>query len=962
MRTRVRRRREELPPRTRSSAERTDDGAAHQERTTQDPNERMARAQALGHHPRRFAVGSATETSRSTENDLVAAALARAPRLAQVQRANGGESDSEDEAVPTQAEIDRGVLNAARNRDAPAIVQAQRQMLVGRLSGAARHGLRRFEGGALAAGRQGVQAAQPPGAAADHLRDVKAAEAEIAGASMQRVLSTKAGQMAQNLADQARNRLRAAVDAAYDNAGRRRRGTVLGFGGRAETDPEMEARVRAEGHAAAARRGELLLPLLRRRLDQDLGANADALRDELGQGVEAQAQNLVDIEVGDRANAQNEVAAAIQAPVQTYSRKLEADLRNYLENKVGAGGARFWRSAELRAFRARMKSAGRATARQEATQELPLALPPAMAHMPATQRYALLRAKQKIHKAAKDPVNEALREMADRGTRQLLPAGVTELEAAASTAAWGVLRRDVANVQDPRQGAAARARATSALKAFYTGLWQRKRQEARTWKNGIIKNVDLGTRDNLQQQEEQAVNQKVQQSHVGRDTIRTVLAGETPGKALSLFGHMLDTVVPNSGDSISLDIELRIPIPQTPAFILLGIKGQANRGRKGSVNAAPDQVGSDDWLEVRGDFTIGGGVEFVGLRADAALDFFARAGADGTADTTKALSYGIYRFAAGKSEKLARFWAGQKIDGISHVEQAETWAAMVEEQAFEDAGTFVDLGVVGRLRGQANLGAVSGSAQLGGGTFRRYNRAAITDAGEAVGGAVANRVDADRRRRAIQAKKLHVLTGKATVKAGILGQDVTFTITANAVIGGPWEVQISASVPLPSGPGTAGLTGGIVEGSLNGLHAIKGLVKRASDGESSAGKESGSVIDALGQIVRGIPQLDNALLEATAKAWTVDKAPLEQGAIGEAGKAGTKAGLSLGTQGKLNLIFGRVPNPAAARELDRWVIRGELSDVQQVKASIGVASFNLQRGRALLSLGWQLGQWKYTVL
>lgn len=113
---------------------------------------------------------------------------------------------------------------------------------------------------------------------------------------------------------------------------------------------------------------------------------------------------------------------------------------------------------------------------------------------------------------------------------------------------------------------------------------------------------------------------------------------------------------------------------------------------------------------------------------------------------------------------MAKWWAARgKTSGISKAEQAEIWAAMVEEQVFAGGGV-VDTGLGLRGRGEANLGLVGFGASMGLSAFTRYNQEII---GDISGKSPENKKEAKKRRKAIRGQGFGAIAGSLSAEASL---------------------------------------------------------------------------------------------------------------------------------------------------------------------------------------------------
>lgn len=704
-------------------------------------------------------------------------------------------------------------------------------------------------------------------------------------------------------------------------------------------------------------------------------------------------------EVAVRAIKDPLVQGVVDEPLQLWKEKLCVDLTKYLEKKVGALGVGFTRSDKVKSFNKKLKEASHEQISKQATEQL-------SAHFesqepgdaPATQKYNEMKRKQSVRKIQKSrqvkkqaagKVNEVLTQMTNRGVTEVLPKFEKMLKQAATTAAWSVLRtisNDVDEKAINQKKVEAGKRVKKKLKSFYKEVLQQAKNSGDVWSHKTIKGDKSGDEAQaakLQQSEVANVKAKVEQSDIASGVVNTTLAAASPDKSVGAIGKLLDTLVPNPGDSVFLNLTLKIPVYSAGAqvYVLIQLKGQAHRGRKGAVNAAPDIVANDTWLEVRGDIIVGGGVQILGLSADVALNFFARVGAKDTAKTMKAFSLALYKLMGEKNKKLAACWAnGGKVDGMTKKGMAETWVAMAEEQAFDKGDATVDLGVLARLKGQATLSKNKGAAlsiKAGGGLFWRLNKG-VLDKQKAAKEAKASESSSEysdetikkiaEARAAGKSKKVIFIKVAVATKAG------TFAASLAIVKGGPWDLKLSATVPLPSGDAAGAEAVRIAEGITNTFRALyRGGVAHMKE-ESSSAKKSGTLADILGQLPGIATGLGAKLTEAAKEVGKRDKARWQQGNLkrslrGKQVDDAKKAQMGiLGFKHKCKLTINGGYQAAAAVDgaapkiLDGLVIRGEFVSLQGIEVAFPLGTVKVAKGRSLFSVGWQKGTWEYTVL
>lgn len=241
--------------------------------------------------------------------------------------------------------------------------------------------------------------------------------------------------------------------------------------------------------------------------------------------------------------------------------------------------------------------------------------------------------------------------------------------------------------------------------------------------------------------------------------VKAAIESDTIGNGWKVIAGIIDTAVPNIGGKAKLDLQLKIPV-QAGIFITFQFVGEAERESylKKDKSAPLNRHGKHpkklmELLKARVEFTtgVGGGIQGV-FEAAGQFGGFMEAQANTSHQVTQLLSYAMYRKMndyRGLAPLAARIWGQggktRRIDkttgratGTNYTrgEEAELWAAMVEEQAMTDKHAYADIGLLGKAKAVGNLGVGKGEleAKLGGGTrYSGYMFGAGTGAGDTKG-------------------------------------------------------------------------------------------------------------------------------------------------------------------------------------------------------------------------------------
>lgn len=655
----------------------------------------------------------------------------------------------------------------------------------------------------------------------------------------------------------------------------------------------------------------------------------------------------------DHEPALDEMAAAALAAELAPARERVAA---YLRKGLGVGGAGFTRSSQVRAFRARMKTA----AREQAARDIDQALPPATGQRTATQDYMAVAAREKAYAPAKESVDHALADKAEQWLAANWDAAAMadDARAAVKDAAWPTLAEGPGSAK--RQAAAAKA-ARGAAKTALAPVAEAKLQAAQDWKNRIVKPEDSGAAEVEAERKQywlsRTVADRASSEHVGQRALQTAIEANTTDAALGKVGQFLDQMLPQPGDSASLSIELKIPIPDSPAYVTLKLEGKAGRGTTGFSTSGVTTLGDPKRLEVMARFSVGVGAETFGLKGDLSVGFFVRAGANaGTAATMKSLSYGAYRSAAALNDAFGNWWAGSgKGSELSAVERAERWAAMVEEQVFAaDDSAFADIGGTVGASGKANAGFATLGASASGDMFRRYDKAGLAASIGDDRFALAlgqGRQAAEDRRRAAAGRTVGSIGFSLTAEAAIAGQKVAFGASFSAEKAGGddntfaknWGVELTAA--LGFAPGTMSeveqIAGGFVSGILSTMQNV---------GQAAQKQKAGSaVLDSTAEFARLLNAgMKNELTNGLGKLWEVDGSQLGN-VVGDSTSAIDKAaGLATSSSLQAAVIFGMAGG--------KGVFRIEVRDTKSMSINIGGGvnvgvTVQADRSKRLLALG-----------
>lgn len=679
--------------------------------------------------------------------------------------------------------------------------------------------------------------------------DVRLHEGELAeqAVALGPTLKAKAETLAQVEADKHQEALKTAASAAVTT--------------QTDTSPKAQKRGLKAAANAAAKKRKALYKSSRTTLGETIANDANTLIEGLSAGAKEKARTKAAEEMEARSDLNATVVAATDPAVEKAIKEIKASTTKYLAHKLGASGARWWRSKEVRAFRGQMKGAARDQGNHDVGEELNR-----QTDLGAMRKkYVAMDAKRRVYKKAKGSVETGVTKIASEAAGKITDnsTAATKLAADATGAAWGRLR---VNEQDVKGAKKAADKAVSGAKK---GVEKSVEAKAKAWKNRVLEKAGSdtgtgtsqgtspGTAPSTDKEEMKGkVKEQTAGDKVGKKAVKDSIKATTIDKGLGKVGHLIDVAAPNSGDEVSLDVELHLPVPNSPAFIVIGFSGGAARDVESMA------------LEVEAELRFGAGVEFVLGEGSATFGLFQRAGAATAAQTMTVFSYGAYRrLASGPAKKLASLWGGSgKGTDLKGAERSERWAAMVEEEIFaKDGDAFAEVG----KSLNAGVGSTAAAHKLGVGTeigarvekLRRFDRESLTaakylemidDGQNGISYAVKDFSGDDkakkRRRKAKRIAKSKNITLEGSIEREVLGR--TVSLAGEFSFEDPENLEISVEASLPVGATEdAGMlekiAGGVGVGALALMQILNGKREQRENSTSRNARHGGRGLQAL---------------------------------------------------------------------------------------------------------------------
>lgn len=455
--------------------------------------------------------------------------------------------------------------------------------------------------------------------------------------------------------------------------------------------------------------------------------NNDQKKKDLVAAATAKAKGSVDQKAESEADKRNKADAtiedAVKDPIKAANDEINAATLLYLEKGLGAYGTGWFRSAEFKKFHASMKDHAR-TSGQNSTQAAIKDQRNGGNKQGAEFEYQTMQAQLQTHAAAKGELRGVMKDFAAEllGQAQGLYKVTDELHKPATTSAWAALR---ANPADDKNKAAAKKAAATAVKTAKPAIETAFHDKATKLKNDYVKVKGADGKEDEQggKAKTDELNSNKVETHFGaggkgeefgKKMITKAMEAPSASKGLELVGKLIDAAAPQVGDSAELEIELKIPCTHG-AFAYFTVKGEAARAKN---------------MELGLTIGFGAGWEAVGISARGGFLVFLKSSAADTVTAMQLIHYGAFRNLTHVSDDMANFWAGAKDSKktgkgdqqVGKNEQAELWAAMMEERTFgKDKDAYVEVG--GGIAGKAKLNAGVGLGVEGSlTTARRWDR------------------------------------------------------------------------------------------------------------------------------------------------------------------------------------------------------------------------------------------------
>jgi len=628
-----------------------------------------------------------------------------------------------------------------------------------------------------------------------------------------------------------------------------------------------------------------------------------------------------------------------------YKDKLFEPIKQEVVSKLGVGRGAWRRSKELNEFRQKMKDAAREQARSDIDNQLDSnALTSGKGDM--GKAYYGMMAKTEAYSLSKESVDETMTRKAEEIVKKVLPSRPTrkELRDAAKTASYGVARKSPAEAKKIRESAVAGAK-TKASEIFKV-----KQKEAVNEARIITKgDKESSTGPDIQKQNELSgkVKDQVKKDDIGGRAIKQAVEADSLNSGLGKIGKIIDVSTPNNGDSSGFEFELKIPVSHG-AYVLFGLSGEAER--------------DDGELTVSSEITFGAGFTTFGLDANFRVGLFLEGQGNDSANVMNLISYGLYRQMRIVAPAAADyFWGQGGKSGMKATEEAELWAAMIEDQDMK-GDNYVDVGLTTKLQGEVNAKVAKASGEIGYKKLNRFDKQRIEEMNGGQSGASTDRAKLLEKANALtKGQSRHVLELGAEVTVKLGGNDVTFSFEGSAVREGGIlrEIELKASGSIPfqfgeEGADWAKITSKLVTPATGVLKNLVGAIQnkwgsKKKPDNSLGAKSGGALLDIGTDSLFLTPQFEEIgagfaeklqgeeTINDTVRGWLTGDSSASP--IETANKIATSSSLVLSLSFSKEWDKNNVPK--------EWEIAFEVSQNKKLEVDAEIAKISVEKSKRL---------------
>ncbi len=670
----------------------------------------------------------------------------------------------------------------------------------------------------------------------------------------------------------------------------------------------------------------------------------------LDSNVKAEDAGKADIQQRHQLNDQLVNDADIQT---VYTNKLYEPIKQAVLMKLGVGRRGWRRSKELNQFRQKMKDAAREQARADIDNQIDTHALTASKGNVGKQYFGMI-AKTNSYDLAKGSVDTVMEKEAEKVVNQVIPAAdiKSKLKRAAKTSAYGVARQDDTASKKIRAAAlsGANTKAIEVLKAKQTLAVN----EARKITKGDKQTPSSGP--NVEKQTALASNVKdqVTQDDIAGQSIKQAVEAPSLNSGFTKIARIIDLAVPSPGDSSSFEFELKIPV-YSGSYVLFGLGGEAGK--------------EQNELTISSEITFGAGFETFGLDANFRMGLFLESQGKDSTSALNLVSYGLYREMRNISTNAADyFWGhqGKKKSGMESVEEAELWAAMIEQQDMKE-DNYVDVGLITKLQAQANAGVAEMGGSLGYKRLSRYDKKTIERLNS---GGFGDTTDTDKLKEKAQAigkgSSVRVLEASAEAAIKLAGHTLKFELegSGTTINGKLRELNIAAKGSIPFSYGgdaaewaqlAAKVAAPIAGSAKNVFGMLSNSLKETSEGNTNA---IGNMVDLGTDMMIATPNFDEAgkQIAASLQGDETVNDTIRGWITGDSSASAIETVNKVALASSLNLNISFTKEWDAQGQGAGWKIALVVSQGKKLEIDAEVVSFSVKKSKRLGKLSFGMNE------
>lgn len=267
----------------------------------------------------------------------------------------------------------------------------------------------------------------------------------------------------------------------------------------------------------------------------------------------------------------------------------------------------------------------------------------------------------------------------------------------------------------------------------------------------------------------QGVETAVTTERVGETAVAKAVDAPNINVFFRAISRIMDMEVPNVGDKCKVTVSGKVWVPETPFYFMATFISDIKR---------------DKMIKVRGEAMLGVGVGAKLWDLNVQVGVYSEVNAEDSIKAMELFSYGVYRGL--KSKGLERFpnyaWseggktvklnqAGKAIGKYTKEEEAETWAAMVEQSALGNDDAYAEVGWLAKAKATGGDDKLAkGEAEGMFASARRYSKKSMGKDGSGANLAGKANKSSDDLKQANKGESRRVLQGQVKLSSDWFGQ------------------------------------------------------------------------------------------------------------------------------------------------------------------------------------------------